>query len=349
MIPHPELELHNVAELSSAGPGPGLRLQRVPEAVRLRLDPAGRGAALCPTHVELRYVSDAPEVRLTLHSEVHHEYVRVFQGDFFREEHCLVPGETRTLSLRRNSDLLARSAALRRLRREAFSPELMRVRLSGTGRVRMVCVETDGDPVRPPRPEEKPARTLLAYGSSITQGFSASRLSLPWITSLCHRLGTDYLNLGFGGSCHCEPELAAHIAEREDWQVALLELGVNMLGAQPRFTDEDFRRRAGRFIELVSARPDRRVFVITPFPAAHDLPDAARAAEPWREILRDLVASFARPNLALLEGPACLGFSGLTADLVHPDDAGHASLAHALADRLSPYFSALPGPAVAAS
>lgn len=337
MLIHRQLEFHNVSELVASGPGPGLRLQRLPTEVRRALEPLARSVACSPTHAELRYVSPAPEVRLTLHSEAHHEYVRIYQGDFFREEICLNPGEIRTLCLSLDRRLLDHGAALRPDPTRGFATNVVRLRLSGTGRVRFVDVDANDEPIRPPVAEEKPALTLIAYGSSITQGFSASRLAGSYLMHAAQRLGVDAINLGFGGSCRAEPAIAAHLSARSDWHLAWLELGVNLLNGQTAVDDETFRRRAHHLIDTVSRNPARTVFVTTLFTGAHDLPGAPRAAEPWRRILRETVAMLARPNLHLADGRALLDWSGLTGDLVHPADAGHAQIGTGLAELLAPH------------
>ena len=136
----------------------------------------------------------------------------------------------------------------------------------------------------------------------------------------------DALNLGFGGSCHCEPELIEYLACRRDWTMAVLELGINMIGSEKRFGDEEFYRLALGAIDRFSADRSRSVFVITLFPSPHDFLGASRPAEPWRVILREIVDSLNRPNIHLIEGKDCLDWPGLTHDLVHPADSGHAQI-----------------------
>jgi len=333
MLYDSNIEFHNVAELIDDGAGEGRLLQRIPEAIRPLLNPTAQAVASCPTHCELRYVSDAPSVEITLHSEIHHEYVRIYQGDHFQQEICLEPKETRTFKLERSPRLIEIAAPS-----PAFSPKVMRLHLSGTGRVRFLAAQANGGSLRPPTADEKPALTVLAYGSSITQGSNSPRMANTFLGQTALRLGVDSINLGFGGSCHCEPELGDYIAARQDWQIALLELGINMLGAKPTIFDEQFRELASGILEKSSRDPSRYVLAITLFPASHDLPDAVRPAEPFREILRELVSKIARPNLRLVEGIELLDWNGLTADLCHPSDYGHTIIA----ERLSAHLKSLP-------
>lgn len=337
MLHDSQIEFHNVADLIADTADGGRLLQRVPEALRHVLNPKAQIAACSPTHCELRYVSAGPSVRITLHSEIHHEYLRIYQGNHFQQEYCLEPNETRTFEIQCDPRLVEHAYHSR-----GFSPEVMRLRLSGTGRVQFLSAEAHGSTLRPPTAAEKPALTMLAYGSSITQGFSSGRLATAYLAQTAHRLGVDFINLGFGGSCRCETELGDHLAARQDWQIALLELGINMLGIEPTISDDQFRELARDMLDKTSRDPARLVVAITLFPGDHDLPDAPRAAEPWRQILRELVEEIARPNLSLVEGPELLDWNGLTADLCHPCDHGHAMIAERLSARLSSLLNPQP-------
>jgi lysophospholipase L1-like esterase len=343
MIVRDGIEFHNVADLQAADGLPGLRLQRLPDPVRAALNPGARDGALCPSSCELRFVTSADEVAVTLFSEVHHEYVQTLQGDFIVEEAVLAPRETKTLTVR-PAPLVP--ALMGRRSGAAFAPGVCRLKLSGTGRVHYVSAATaDGSPLRPPSPNEKPARRWLAYGSSITHGFSAPHLSQPYIVCAARALGVDVLNLGFGGACHVETELADHFAARPDWDLATLELGVNLIDHS--MPDEEFARRVGYMADaLTGSRPDCPVALITVFPVHHDLrpeDDPRRArTERFRRIVRDAHAARRErcPNLYLIEGADVLDdWTGLTADLCHPSEYGHARMGMRLAERLRPILS----------
>ncbi|HLP25121.1 MAG TPA: GDSL-type esterase/lipase family protein, partial [Acidobacteriota bacterium] len=177
--------------------------------------------------------------------------------------------------------------------------------------------------------------------SSITQGFASLHLGAAHLSLATHRLGIDFLNLGFGGSCHAEPALIEYLATRADWHVGWLELGANMIGGKEPFSDAAFAQRARFAVEQLSASPARPLFVTTLYPGTHDLPGAPRAGEPWREIIREVVRSIDRPHVHLVEGERLLAWSGLSADLCHPSDVGHAQMAAAAEEQLSPVISAL--------
>jgi lysophospholipase L1-like esterase len=335
---HSEVELHNVAALLEVPGKPGVRLQRVPDAVRAHLNEGASGASLAPTSCEVRFVTDAADPRVTIHSDTHHEFVHVSQGDFLQTEVMIEPGSTRTIELRADPKLvdLLRANGVR----SAFSPTVWRLRLSGTGRVHFVSVDAGGATVRPPLDTEKPAKRWLAYGSSITQGFSAPRLANPYVVQAARNLGVDVLNLGFGGSCHAERAITDYFASRDDWDVITCELGINLHGHEMPLDEA-----AGRFAylarTLAAAHPDKPVVLITAFFCQSDLLPAdhlhRQRATALRAAVRDAKAQCGHPNVHLIEGTDLLPSpTGLATDLVHPSDHGMTIIGDRLARRLAP-------------
>lgn len=324
---HDDLEFHNVADLVAVADRPGLRLQRVPEALRPALNELAREAALSPTSAEIRFVAEGPAT-ITLHAPMHHEHVLIHQGEWVVREELIEPGRTRTIELIPSPAVAAMGSA-----RRAFSPALWRLTFSGSGGMHYVGRV---GAVRPPLASEKPRFTWLAHGSSITQGCSAQRLANPWAVHAARILAVDLINLGFGGSCWLEPALADHIAERRDWQIATLELGIDLLDKP--ISDEEFAARAKNFIGRVAgAQPRRPVGVITVFPVSWEAapPADKRHPEVFRRILRAVLIDLDLPNLRLYEGPELLtDLTGLSADGCHPSAYGHIDIGDAIAQRM---------------
>ena len=76
------VELHNIEEaLEIAGT---VRPQRVPEAIRLKLNIDAQKKMLSPANAEIRFVSEGPSVRLTLSSEGQTD-ATIFNGPFQSE------------------------------------------------------------------------------------------------------------------------------------------------------------------------------------------------------------------------------------------------------------------------
>ena len=56
-------------------------------------------------------------------------------------------------------------------------------------------------------------KTVVAYGTSITQGGCSSRPSSGWVPRMGRQLGINVVNLGFSGNGRCDPELVPLLAE----------------------------------------------------------------------------------------------------------------------------------------
>ena len=314
------VELHNVAEVRPADGG-GVRLQRMPEDVRLKLNPGAQMRTLQPDNAEIRFLSDGPVTRVTLSSEGETD-VTLFYGTFDGRERYVITPEPRTIELRPHDRLQQLDAPY--WRSLPFSPRVYRLVMGGRLRDPLILHGVDGEDVRPPEPDDLPSLRYLAYGTSITHGFDAEGPHLTYAAQTAWHLGADLINLGLGGSAHCEPDLADYIAGRGDWDIASLALSVNMQG----FAMDEFYRRVSYMVNTVSGQnPDKPVACITLYPYARDfgIHDAGAkyggTPEAYRQALRDAVAACPGKNVHLIEGPDILtDIAGLTADLVHPSD-----------------------------
>jgi len=331
---HENVELHNFEQVTPQPGTDGLRPQRVPEAVRLRLNEGAQMRMLRPACGEVRLVCDGGPAQVTLSSEGMTQVV-VFYGAFQVKEGYRVGKEAMTIPLA----VPERLAMLDESHWEGmpFSPQVYRLMMWGDP-IRFHRAE--GDDVRPPKPEELPVLRYLSYGTSITHGASATGPHLTYVGQTARRLGADLINLGVGGSAYCEHELADYIASRDDWHIASLALSVNMVGAG--FGLDEFHERVSYMVNTVAgANTARPVAAITLYPHARDfgeqfLPgDVKGTSEEYRQELRDAVANCPHPNLRLIEGPAILtDVTGLTPDLVHPADNGMIQMGENLAKRL---------------
>ncbi|WP_276255894.1 SGNH/GDSL hydrolase family protein [Halomontanus rarus] len=331
-----DIAFHNVAELRETSDG-GRLLQRVPEHVREHLNDDARKRMRVPATGELRFVTDEETVRLVLSSPDGPATAVPFWGPF-------QAGEPVTIGTDPEPVELSYPDTLAEIGPETFadrhiSPRVWRLRLGyDVPPVRYHGVEGE---VRPPRTDELPDRRLLTYGTSITDGASATRDHLTYPAQAARRLGADVYNLGSAGSAYCEPEIADFIASQE-WDVATLAISVNMLG--DGFSLETFRERATYMLETVAdAHPDDPVVAITLFPLFADF-EASLIGDDWRatpaeyrEALREVVAAVGRDNLHLLEGPELLpDVGGHTADVIHPGDNGMIQMGENLAAALEP-------------
>ncbi|MFB6137114.1 MAG: SGNH/GDSL hydrolase family protein [Halobacteriaceae archaeon] len=331
-----DLSLHNVAELRPGGDvdpdlAGGEHLQRLPESVREALNWAAQERYQHPAGVEVRVVQTGDEaIEVTLSASARSP-VEVFWGPFQERRVEIGPGRS-TLALDQPdpvADLRPEVAA-----DQAFSPDVCRIRFAGAHRGGVVGLHGASGPRRPPDDDEVPDRTLLAYGTSITEGEAPSAEHLAYVSQTARRLDADLRNLGTCGSAYCEPEVTDYLAE-QSFDVGVLALSVNMIDS---FEVSEFRERAAYAVETVAAaHPETPVAAVTLYPYYDDLlvdGDDQRSAA-FRETLREVVAEADRPNLHLLEGPDLLDPSGLRADVLHPGDAGMVQMGERLAAALA--------------
>lgn len=322
------VELHNIVEVEEQWNGTVLP-KRVPESVRACLNPGARGRSVACANAEIRFVCDGP-ARVTLSSEAGRSF-NVAYGTFLSPTVYPLSGAELTYELSIPDNL-------RQLKPEfakglAFDPRVIRILLP---RTTVAFRGVEGTNVRPPTADEVPELRYLSYGTSITEGGSSTSPHLAYVAQTARILGADLVNLGMSGSCHAEKEMADYIAGRRDWQIATLELSVNMMG----FEVDEFRRRIAYMVDTVAgADTTRPVACITLYPyfngcSANHVGDEAKTAA-FRQALRDVVAASPHPNVHLIEGLDLLDrVDGLSADMIHPSDHGMVRMADNLAARL---------------
>jgi hypothetical protein len=337
-------QFHNIAELVEVPGRKGLRLQRVPEEVRLNLDEPARNKTLNPSCAEIRFVLVNPvnpvkrTARVILSSSEEEAEVRLFFGPFDSKQTFTVGSEPTELEIRLDEAWMERFESLPdEMAAEClFHPRVCRLLLfKGV----MWYHGIRGD-VRPPRPGELPETTMLSYGTSITHGAAATQSYLTYVGQTAWRLGCDLINFGVGGACLCEPAFADYMADLDTWDFASLALSVNMIGRG--FTADEFRNRVlylvGRIAKTDARRP---VACISIYPYFGDWgptqSGAKSTAAEFRRILEEVVEELSLPNLHFFPGDEILDdVTGLTVDMIHPSDLGFIRMGENLAVRLQP-------------
>lgn len=339
MLIRDHLEFHNVAEMHEIPGREGLRLQRVPEVVRLRLNDKAQQKMLSPASAEIRFLSDGPTVSITLSCPEGTCDVIPFWGNFQGNRETISNG-TKTIELKYPERLLQLGPEW--CEGMSFHPRVWRLLLRGAP---VFYIGVEGTELRPPERHDLPKYRLLAYGTSITHGANATGIHLSYISQTARRLGMDLINLGTGASAYCEPELSDYMAGRSDWDVATLCLSVNMIDAG--FALNEFAARTSYMIRaLACAQPERPVFCITLFPYFRDFSPAFEDAkfkgtpEQYRDVLRQVIRDLSLPNVILVEGNNLLRqIDGLSPDLLHPADNGMIQIAEHLADIVRTRFT----------
>ncbi len=334
------IEIHNAAALVECGDG--VTWKRFPESVCDKLERDTK-QLICTdaTGVELRFALKGDEVRIKMASLdteesgllcTFHVYYGAIQGGWEDHElHKLISSEPTEFVFKKRED----TEKLRSISREYgydFDPEIVRI-IFDRGRIKIMDVVGD---VEPPRREQTPKRVMLNYGSSITHGSNSIDMSHSWSYVVAHKLNLDCRNLGMAGSCAMEPSVIDFIAEEGQngkWDIAILELGVNVLRWED---DKIFERVRYAVKEIATKNPTKPVIVISPFYCT-DVFDVNGNADRWRRIISKVVAELDCKNVYYKSGLDFIdNVSYICADMVHPNIYG----VQQIADRLTEFIRA---------
>jgi hypothetical protein len=184
-----------------------------------------------------------------------------------------------------------------------------------------ICgIKLEGD-FSAPEPGDIPSRRVLHYGSSITQGSGSLSSRESWAGISARNLDADLINLGFGGGCHCEPEMTDYLCARNDFNFAVIESGINMLELDPETAEANIRNLIHKFS---IGHADKPIFFVGVFPCHNDIQnDFQGRAQAFRELVEKEVKALNQPNAHFIDGKQALDpRTGLTTDLTHPSPAG---------------------------
>ena len=324
-------ELHNVEKIVANDDGSYSWL-RVPDKVYDSLEcPNGKRMAVGSTGVELRFVPKSDKVIIKMGIEVGDGAFHVFRGGIQggwedHEIHKHVRTEVEEF-------IIEKSKNIDRLRKMTdqigydWDCEVIRV-IFDRGHFKIFDIIGD---IEPPKRTQCPRKTLLAYGSSITHGSNAMDTSHSWVSILAHNLNVDSRNLGMAGSCAMEPEMIEYIAsegEKGHWDIATLELGINVLDWE---AEKIFDRVENTIIQIAGRNTEKSVFVISPFYYCGDDFEDNAYADNWRKIIEQIVKKLGYSNVTYINGLDVIGdMSYMSADEVHPNIYGVQKIADKL-------------------
>lgn len=334
-------EIHNVAELYDTDSG-SVSWKRFPSDVHAELE--GRqleSVVYGSTGVELRFVikGESATVRMSTLIDnpksfsTFHVYRGGIQGGWDDHEvHRHVTGEVQDFVIKRSSNIEILKKMSERMGYD-WDPEVVRI-VFDRGRYKIYDVIGD---VAPPTPDQCPKKTLLAYGSSITHGSNSIDASHAWVSVLAHNLKVDARNLGMAGSCMLEPAIAEYIAsegEKGKWDLATLELGINVLS----WEDGKIVERTENLLRQIAGRnPSKPIFVISPFYNCGDdfVKEKRDGGERWRRIVGEVVSKLNYPNVTYINGLDVIGdMSYMSADEIHPNIYGVQRIADVLTEKI---------------
>ena len=252
-------------------------------------------------------------------------YIGSFQGSYHASPQAVTTNKTRITITRQD---LERVRSNWNTKKQPFDSELVRVLLPYDWANRLYDIEGD---VAPPLPDQVPSERYLAYGSSITHGGSASLHSSAYASSLAEKLRMDLINLGMAGSAQMDLALAEYIARRQDWNIATLEMGVNVTD----WPIERFRETAEAFVRTIAeAHPERWIFCTDIIRNRHDYAGSG-VNDAFRKAVTDIVRNLASPRVIYVNGLELLStITGLSSDGLHPSDRGFSEIADCWHERI---------------
>ena len=188
----------------------------------------------------------------------------------------------------------------------------------------MIGLDDDAQ-VKPPRPYavQKP---IVFFGSSITNGASATHAGNAYVSIVCRRLDASFLNLGFSGSARGEENIARYIAGL-DMSLFVMDYDHNAPDAAHLEATHE------RFFRIVrEAQPDLPIALISkPDFDIDPEGNAARRAVIRRTYEHALAAGDAR--VRFIDGETLFGTTerrDCLVDGTHPNDLGFRRMANAI-------------------
>ncbi|MCX7916928.1 MAG: hypothetical protein N2589_02220 [bacterium] len=327
------VELYNVEEVFETKDG--IQFSRVPNKVREKLNNNAKTRALMPAGCEIRFNLKSEKAKITMKAKKeiakYNGICEIYFGDFFNTWYFI--NENPVEIEVQYPDDLYKLEELARRKKLKFDPKLIRILLPHI--VDLIIIEMEGD-FQIPEKTQTPDVKFLAYGSSITHGAFSIIPSYTYVARIAHILGIDAINLGLGGGCHLEKEIADYIAKRDDWKFAVFELGVNMVGG---FEVEEFKKRVDYFVEkIVKEKSEKYLFFVDMFPFYMDF-DNQKKQKKFREIVKNKVKEINKENVIHISGVKVLkDIKGLTADRIHPSISGFEEIASNLTNILKKYI-----------
>ena len=165
---------------------------------------------------------------------------------------------------------------------------------------------------------------VVYYGSSITQGGCASRPGLSYQSILSRKLDTEYVNLGFSGSCKAEDAMIRYLCEQE---MSVFVYDYDHNAPTPEYLAETHEKlyKALRF-----TKPDLPIVLMSRPKFTLNEDDRRRLR--IIEKTSDNAKAAGDANIYLLDGPTLMALAGDegTVDGCHPNDLGFFSMAAAL-------------------
>ena len=177
----------------------------------------------------------------------------------------------------------------------------------------------------------------MAYGDSITHGFTASAVDKSYTFLVAQKNHWQLVNLGLGGRASNVSDAKVVVSQKPD--VISVLMGTN--DWQGGGSLDRYRTNMMGFLDTIrTAQPTVPIYFITSLwvPPSWNPKGQVADLESYRKVAREIVAALKDPNLHLVEGPELIDHDAALFDAVavHPNDKGFAQMGERLAARMRP-------------
>lgn len=169
--------------------------------------------------------------------------------------------------------------------------------------------------------EERPKPKLIVYGTSITQGASASRPGMSYPAIIGRALENyNVYNLGFSGNAHLDFEIAKFLSEVNDLEILIMEVEANTGGSGL------LEERLEEFINIIlNKQTNLKIYLVSHFPHAYSLffPNVKMRIFKNKQFQKNICTKY-KDNLEFVDGEKILKEFGFdeSVDNVHLSDLG---------------------------
>lgn len=330
------LEFFNVEYLEKRPNIKGVILNRYSEVGKKGVEDldirVGSITALYANECEIRFVTNRQNFNVYLSALNIDGYVNVYCGELYYDTYHIKSGKITSINLAKHQDIVD---ALEIGDKKRFSKDVWRIVFLKRFVGLYHGIDVGNGTVRPPKKEELPKKTFLAYGSSISFGAISGKLSdLSYLQILARKLKAQCLNKSMPGSCFIEKSVVDYILSVENVDYYYFELGGNMLH---RYTVPEFKERAEYLLnEAVKKYPKKKIYVTDTFEYFSRVFDPKNVERKetligFNKALQEILCSINSKYLIYIDSKKIIDDSSyLCVDLLHPSHFGSIHMANNL-------------------
>ncbi len=326
------VELFNIEQTEEFNGG--VILQRFPasacEDVRNRASWMVSAAMGC----EVRFVTESDLFWITFEAPVADVDIHVMRGDYYFDSYKLKSGNKITLQFENKDFFDGLDKDFAEKFESRFSHNVWRFYFHSEAPVVYHGIRAMHKEVRPPQPLETPSKKILAYGSSITHWCYAVDSRNSYLQLTAKRLNMDVYNKGMAGACRLEKSMADYLINKTDWDIAFLELGINVLNA---YTVEEFKEKAEYLVSGISRKnPEKPIFLTGFYYSGNNLKGFNQKLADFEDILKNISSECNLKNINYINGLEIMDSPEyLFRDFCHPSDYGHIRMSENLSKIIS--------------